>query len=32
VTGLHAVPDLPDADLDALEQAVDKGSPPPSRP
>jgi hypothetical protein len=25
VTALHAVPDLPDADLDALEQAVDKG-------
>jgi hypothetical protein len=25
VTGLHAVPDLPDADLDALEQAVDTG-------
>jgi hypothetical protein len=25
VTALHAVPDLPDADLDALEQAVDNG-------
>jgi hypothetical protein len=25
VTGLHAVPDLPDADLDALEHAVDNG-------
>ena len=25
MTGLHAVPDLPDADLDALEQAVDNG-------
>jgi hypothetical protein len=25
VTALHAVPDLPDADLDALEQAVEQG-------
>lgn len=25
MTALHAVPDLPDADLDALEQAVDNG-------
>jgi hypothetical protein len=25
VTGLHAVPDLPDADLDALEAAVEQG-------